>query len=205
MGCDIHVVAQVLIAGKWKTNSAIICDDRSYDTFAVLANVRNGYGFAGIPTGEAYEPISKPRGFPPGFEVDGEDHNGKWMGDHSHSYVSLAELMDYADRHATTRRTKFGVIPVAVYEHLKETGGAPNDWSYGISGPGIITLPSDAYNYSKRHGLLLPEKQYYVQYSWGVSALETTYIPELIAQLLELQAEYDVANHEVRLVFGFDS
>lgn len=37
---------------------------RNYNVFAILANVRNGYGFAGVDTGDALVPICEPRGIP---------------------------------------------------------------------------------------------------------------------------------------------
>lgn len=37
---------------------------RNYNLFSILANVRNGVGFAGCKTGEGFEPIAMPRGFP---------------------------------------------------------------------------------------------------------------------------------------------
>jgi len=37
---------------------------RNYNWFAVLADVRNGRGFAGIKTGEGFDPIADPKGFP---------------------------------------------------------------------------------------------------------------------------------------------
>ncbi len=39
-------------------------DDRHYDVFAMLANVRNGFGFAGVDTGDGFEPLSDGRGLP---------------------------------------------------------------------------------------------------------------------------------------------
>jgi len=39
-------------------------ENRNYDWFSVLANVRNGYGFAGIKTGEGFKVIAQPKGFP---------------------------------------------------------------------------------------------------------------------------------------------
>lgn len=38
--------------------------DRNYDVFAILANVRNGTGFAGIKTSSGFDPIDTPRGLP---------------------------------------------------------------------------------------------------------------------------------------------
>lgn len=37
---------------------------RNYDLFAILADVRNGRGFAGIVTGTGFDPISDPKGLP---------------------------------------------------------------------------------------------------------------------------------------------
>lgn len=37
---------------------------RNYDVFAMLANVRNGYGFAGTLTGSGFKPLSDARGLP---------------------------------------------------------------------------------------------------------------------------------------------
>lgn len=43
MGCDIHSIGQVKTKdGKWVTKLARVAgDDRNYDSFAVMADVRN--------------------------------------------------------------------------------------------------------------------------------------------------------------------
>jgi hypothetical protein len=90
MGCDIHCWAEVRKNGKWeKVGKAFpnpwhdpeehakdpkdtfyepLTDQpyegRSYNTFAILANVRNGRGFAGCDTGDPFVPIAMPKGFP---------------------------------------------------------------------------------------------------------------------------------------------
>lgn len=70
MGTDIHSVAQVRNDGKWTTVLQCVGGDRrNYDTFAQLANVRNGIGFAGITTGSGFDPLDMPRGFPEDFEI----------------------------------------------------------------------------------------------------------------------------------------
>lgn len=93
MGTDIHSVIQVQADGAWRTVAQRPGkDDRNYDTFAVYADVRNGVGFAGISTGEGWTPIAQPRGLPPDFEVWRESHHGTWMGDHSYSWLTLAEI-----------------------------------------------------------------------------------------------------------------
>ena len=43
-------------------------DSRNYDWFSILANVRNGMGFAGVVTGQGFNYISTPKGVP---HIDG--------------------------------------------------------------------------------------------------------------------------------------
>lgn len=74
-------------------------DDRSYRVFSILADVRNY---------DDIEPIARPRGLPADFTLgdvdeDGEPvggekyHAGVWMGDHSFSWLTLAELRARTD------------------------------------------------------------------------------------------------------------
>lgn len=102
MGCDIHIALERLIDNgtsweaqcQWDEGDDYLRQadsplriDRSYDLFAVLANVRN-YCLA--------EPISQPRGLPDDVstmvrrwsEYDDDEL-------HSHSWLSLAELRAY--------------------------------------------------------------------------------------------------------------
>jgi len=76
MGTDIHSIAQVMRDGQWVTVAiGIDGDQRSYNTFAMLANVRNGTGFAGCRTSTGFPVIHEPRGLPDDLEVD-EDSDG---------------------------------------------------------------------------------------------------------------------------------
>jgi hypothetical protein len=68
MGCDIHSVFQARIDGEWVDVATFWDDERHYQLFAALADVRNGYGFAGVPYAEWIRPISAPRGLPKDFE-----------------------------------------------------------------------------------------------------------------------------------------
>lgn len=67
-------------------------DGRNYDWFSILADVRNGYGFAGVETGEGFKVISEPRGIPddasietlkylsiPVKDEEGEDGDDYWV------------------------------------------------------------------------------------------------------------------------------
>lgn len=78
MGCDIHFYVEKRINGIWQTADKWSADldddrpyvdyddrfyrDRNYDLFGILADVRNGRGFAGVTTGEGFVPIAAPQG-----------------------------------------------------------------------------------------------------------------------------------------------
>ena len=94
MGCDIHSFCEIFneTTGKWEKTGKIFPNpwydkdkpnkidedgyewnaefihhpirNRNYDLFAMLADVRNGRGFAGIKTGEGFNIISPPKGIP---------------------------------------------------------------------------------------------------------------------------------------------
>jgi hypothetical protein len=85
LGCDIHVIAQRKIAGKWENIPGEFLEDRAYRRFGFLANVRN---YSAVP------PISKPRGLPDDYATDDEDC-GKLLDTHSNSWLPLAELLGF--------------------------------------------------------------------------------------------------------------
>lgn len=76
MGTDIHSIAQVRRNGSWETVAIGVCGDpRSYNTFAMLADVRNGRGFAGIKTSDGFPYIHKPRGLPADLKEPTRDND----------------------------------------------------------------------------------------------------------------------------------
>ncbi|HSE46936.1 MAG TPA: hypothetical protein VLA89_16575 [Gemmatimonadales bacterium] len=143
-----------------------IYHDRNYDVFGVLADVRNGTGFAGIDTGEGFVPIDEPRGLPDdlspqllahlerlGYAVeDGrledngrrpqaeaydkmeEEPEGYWsLGDHSFSWLTLREVLEYDYSRSTKKR---GWVDPWNFE-LYRRRGAPSSWSGGITGRNV--------------------------------------------------------------------
>jgi hypothetical protein len=127
MGCDIHPHAEVRdpTTGKWTEASASFIegpnpfDWRSYSVFAFLAGVRNYSKVSGI--------VVEPRGLPEDspfhesqckqeespawgrrYEPVSEAYNGDY---HSHSYVTLAELLAFNyDATFTDRRNNGSTI-----------------------------------------------------------------------------------------------
>lgn len=123
MGCDIHMYGEVRRQGRWqpllparlvtwskedreagKQEWPALYSDRNYNVFGILANVRNGSGFAGIETGAGFVPISDPRGLPEDLSDEyraaiADEDDSKvprlWFGDHSETHLSLKELIDF--------------------------------------------------------------------------------------------------------------
>lgn len=158
MGCDIHIRVEVRHDGGWKMVGPIFesywreggkthepWEGRNYDLFAMLANVRNGRGFASVPTGLGFVPISPPRGIPDKMSPDGEEFMNSYGPDgHSRSYLTLRELREYDWDGQETMLC--GVVPAEDFEKLRRTGQTPEDWSGGVSGPGIVTFSEEGYD-----------------------------------------------------------
>ena len=130
MGCDIHNYAEVKKNGTWTRSLVKLRDDRDYRSFALFAGVRNYEGPAFI------QPISEPRGLPPdcvtadtaGLEY--EDPGYVWLGDHSYSWLSLAELegIDWIKPIVTS-----GYVKNDMAERYKAYGVFPDEWCQGVS------------------------------------------------------------------------
>lgn len=184
MGTDIHAVfvrntetGYEFIESKWEQH-------RCYRLFAWLANVRNGFGFAGVYTHEPIEPISNPRGFPQGFNVDEyEDHTGNWLGDHSFSHLTLDEILI-----APIPKTRAGGV-ITIEQYRKWDGKRPESWCGSVEGDGIIV--SDPHN--------ITEKTTEVRVTWEEDWAEL--FKEFLDEIKRLRAEYG----NIMMVFGFDS
>lgn len=116
--------------------------DRSYNVFAMLANVRNG-GFRGEPS--RLQPLSEPRGIP----NDISDEGREWMESfgvdgHSHSYFTLAEL-EAVDWDGKTI-DEWGVIKEDEFLRLRDAGTHPSMWSRSTSGRGIRVFTPEGYD-----------------------------------------------------------
>lgn len=140
MGCDIHLCAEKKINNKWETVGIEIYQGRNYDLFSILAGVRNGYGFAGTPTGSGFEPIDVPRGTPSDVSDDVKGELINWEGDgHSYSYFTLKEIKE-----ASWDKTSihFGIFSAKQY-YLYLKNKAPVEWSSGVFGQGINYISNE--------------------------------------------------------------
>lgn len=136
MGCDIHIYAEVKSNGKWERSLVPIPDDRNYRSFAKLANVRN------YSTNPEIVPLSEPRGLPDDcatFDDDLECENPEhvWLGDHSFSWLTLAELrsIDLCEPVTMT-----GLVKPEVAENYVKYGWEPEEWCQGSNDKTLVSL-----------------------------------------------------------------
>lgn len=179
-----------------------VYDGRNYDLFAILANVRNGFGFGGCDTGNGFMPISESKGVPMDASEFVQRKNEEWDGDgHSHSYLTVKELVEYNWDQTTKKR---GVVSEHGYKHWKEVG-YPEMSSGGVSGGGAVNISNEQMeqvisgSYPKK-----TDEKYYTTVEWEETCKEAA--DNFYAKSLETLK--DLANEtldDVRIVFWFDN
>lgn len=205
MGTDIHCFVEKRnkkgvweqITGfetSWGTDAVSPLEDRNYDMFAVLADVRNGVGFAGVPTGEPVEPISEPRGLP--YDISDEvfkelDHEG-WL--HNVSWLTVQDLLDYDIDQVKKQE---GFVSAEGYRLHKE--GKP------FSSCGYTSAPKCDIEELEEMDRKYPEKRYCAKLHWE-EPLKEACSPLFDTALEQLIERCDEEDHsDVRIVFGFDN
>ena len=107
---------------------------RNYDLFAILADVRNGRGFADVMTGYGFNPISPPRGVPVDCCPEYSREVERWDGDgHSHSWLILEEILSF-DWNQKAR--KVGWVDPIEWTHWRDYG-SPKKWSGCVDGGNV--------------------------------------------------------------------
>ena len=223
MGCDIHIVIQRFEDGAWRevvwqsepydfegAPKAVegvpiapdVFDGRNYDLFGILANVRNGIGFAGSQMGEGWPSIAAGRGWPADFDLrhitpDPQyREESRYLGDHSFTWLTLEELKDY--RWDATESWLYGVVPADEYDRL--AGAPPEIYCGGVMGPGIKTYEPDEYKAARETGTLVERP--HVRMGWPMTARAATGDwPGQVIPWLETLAD----GKQLRLILGFDS
>jgi hypothetical protein len=157
MGTDIHPLVQVRVDDRWvnhewpdgstryrwdlteesplASRAFMGLNARNYSLFAILAGVRNGFGFAGTRWGEPVEPIAPERGLPEDYshvDVYGDDDElENWLGDHSYTWMTLKEVLDWPGWNSPMK--KCGMVKKDVE---RDAVGRPTEWCGGVSGQG---------------------------------------------------------------------
>ena len=223
MGCDIHIFAEKKVHNNWvkignvfpnsyydpnecvsEYNSELTdspYQGRNYDLFSVLADVRNGRGFAGVKTGEGFVPISAPKGLPEDISQEVKVLSDDWGDDgHSHSFFTLEELQSYDWNQITVRQ---GVITYNEFDKLKtDSNSQPSSWCGWISGNRVVVLEEDEISPEKIQELTLSGKEIYVLYRWVSSYKQCclSFYEKTLPYLQNLGS-----SQEVRIVFWFDN
>lgn len=184
MGTDIHGFLQIKESNGWK-NIGAIPRGRNYILFAVLADVRNGFEFAGVETHEPVNPISAPRGLPP-------DSPGGYFGDHSYSWLSIKEVLEYGEWSRVLKET--GVLSKQEYENWGGEG-VPGSWCGDIVG-GWVKVTND-----------LSEKDWtHIRVVWESRTLKDACRKFwLWLEYLKQEFAWEIEDDSLRMVFGFDS
>lgn len=170
--------------------------ERNYDVFAMLADVRNGHGFAGVDTGDGFVPIAAPRGFPP----DVSEYVRRQSVDHTPSWVSLDELNAYDWTRTTKHR---GVVNTAGFLEFREKG-KPTSYSGGVFGASIAMVTNE-----DMQAIIDGKKEVdgtpYTVVEWEVTYEEAagSFFTETLPKLREIRAKPGVL--DLRIVFFFDS
>lgn len=232
MGTDIHSALEYKENGTWRASlrpnkwygkyefdekdkmSAQLNLGRDYDLFAVLANVRNGYGFAGSPTGSGFHPMSDHRGLPTDISSLARE---ACDGDHSDSWVSLHEVLAYDWTRTTVKTGVVSAREFESWERMKGFKSVPDSYCGGISGARIKMISeADMQRYvsetvADKRGqewtaaINSLDENIYTQIEWSESyarATESFWIDPL-PTMLKLGAQYSYEN--VRMVMNFDS
>ena len=213
MGTDIHGIWQARdAAGNWMDIPSNYAQDRHYQLFAALAGVRNGVGFAGTRTGDSITPIAQPRGYPEDFAVNADDEHPitdrstlpawrrahmepdettYWMGDHSHSWLTGAEMLAwYANAPVVMHCGVLSREEYAGWDRQSE----PEAYCGGIVGPRIVVIEDTP------EAKAATPKWTHITVSWKQSlAEELGYFFDEVQRLMARFGE------DIRFVFGFDS
>jgi len=115
---------------------------RNYSLFGMLADVRNGRGFAGVEIGKPVQPLDQPRGLPGNVSEDVAAESERWGSDgHSHSWFGLEELLQVDWQ--GTNITHVGWVGPEDFYALDKFKRAPRNSCGGIDGAAIEHVSGD--------------------------------------------------------------
>jgi len=213
MGCDIHLFVERREGDKW-----VSCDrweqedgwysvtnsfyyERNYDLFAILANVRNGRGFAGVKTGEGFASISEPRGVPADAAPEFLRVVEQWGVDgHSHSYLTVAELMAFDWTQVSCKQGWVDAENYQGFQWRKRRGEGPEEYCGDVFGQGITKLSNDEMQAKIDAKESLNQTYTLVEWTQSYYAVAAHFLSHTLPRLWTLGKPEDV-----RIVFFFDN
>lgn len=189
---------------------------RNYDLFAILANVRNGRGFAGIKTGGGFVPISEPRGIPTDASPQvARRSDGYGIDGHSHSWLTLREILEFDWTQVSHKQGYTGLRAYATWYPKK--GRSPSSYSGGVFGNSVRYITVDDMDGLVKEwrdldaaGRLAMERKHssvYVLAEWDetyATAAGDEWWKQTVPSLLKMCGPLTAAD-DVRIVFFFDN
>lgn len=185
---------------------------RNYNVFAILANVRNGRGTAGCKTGEGFEPLTKKRGVPDDASPEFREMSEAWGVDgHSHTWVTLAELLDTGWQLKTTML--YGIISSKEYIAWREKNAGvenpegPGSYCGGVSGPRVHVITDISAEKLIAELGELPESVSHVQVHWGQTYAESAkwFMEFVYSKVMPLTVGKGMDPNNVRMCMFFDN
>ena len=227
MGCDIHLYVEKKVDGKWQFQGKLtendcisfegpsFYDGRNYNLFAILADVRNCRGFAGIKTGKGFNPISDPRGFPEDASAECKALVESWDCDgHSHSYHTLRQLLNYDWTQSTTLQGWCSMVEWERWSRWdRKQGKGPDSYCGMVSGESIEHITAEeadalfkGLKWDEREQVAEQNANKYALAVWSEPYYEAagSFMNETIPRLLALAESVDHVD-DVRIVFFFDN
>lgn len=228
MGCDIHFYVEKKVDGKWQFQGKLIDDEgyknfegpsfyegRNYNLFAILANVRNGRGFAGIKTGEGFNPICDPRGVPDDASEEYKSLVESWDCDgHSHSHHTLRQLLDYDWTQTTGLQGWCGMDEWEKWTRWSRSQGkGPDSYCGGVSGGSVQHISAEEADaifadvkWNEREEVAKQHVNKYALAVWSEPYYEAagSFWSVTIPKLLAFAGGVDHVD-DVRIVFFFDN
>lgn len=229
MGCDIHLyvehresksydwhASQIFTKNPdgWVEVSPEYYDNRNYKLFAVLANVRNGYGFAGCDTGDELNVIAPPRGLPEDVSANIRKESEEMGEDgHTHSWLTVAELMAFDWTQTATCRGVLSGQQFADWDRWgRKRGEMPQGFSGDVMGALVRFIPNESMEsivrplHKKRASeseIAKATENLYTRCEWRVpyyAAIDGSFLSRTLPMLWRLAAP-----ENVRIVFWFDN
>lgn len=232
MGCDIHAAIEINDGegwqavrfpnrhyGRWENEPRETCRldfGRNYDAFAILADVRNGVGVAGLDTGDGFVPMSQARGLPD--DISEEAREEACTGDHSDTYVTFEEMLGYDWTRTTKERGVVSAVQFEKWDRVKEWNQRPDEYCGDVSGGGVRHISADemrelvALHIGNRRGGEYADaieqfaktfSNLYCRIEWTESYTEAA--GELWEKWFPIMLKLSREHKQVRMVMNFDS
>lgn len=212
---DYQINVDVLGLGDdpndWRSFGREVLCDRNYILFAILADVRNGYGFAGCDTHDSIRPLRtceqsrlpndvlfSPRCQTKSPVSDDIVYDNRWLGYHDQQVIAVEELLDYDFQQ---RLVQYGVFEIE--EFIKFMSGDRHvDYSYDTWGHNVVKHPRVDLTDGK--AVVFNTKGYtHIPAKWNDDQPIAEYVKDFVADVRRVVA--DNPDYDIRLVIGFDS